>query len=260
VSEQGKAADPVEAPSVDDAAPVETPAEPAPPSPEQQRIDKLEADLTALRAEQDKVRADARESGSRAQSTADKHAARLEKRIERLSATLEQVAALNMDEPSLRAWRAQQENERLRESITEQTSEVQTERQRAEFQTYSAQLLAEEGIASSDPVLTEAWNKYSAQAKDPSDWKAALSRAVADVRKAEAKVAIEKAKTAAEQAREDERNRIKNERRTTQGPTDQGVAASVSRKPYMDMTDEEFAADSAKKKAERDRKLMRIGR
>ena len=251
MDEQGKAADPVEAPSVDEAAPAETPAEPEQPSPEQQRIARLESDLTALRAEQEKVRAEARESGRRAQSAADSHASRLEKRIERLTGLLNAVATQNMSEPDLRAWRLQQELDSEREARASVDTEAQARRQNEEFQTYSASLLAEEGISSDHPVLTEAWNRFSAQAKDPSEWKAALSRAVAEVRKAEAKAAIEKATKAEAAAREDERNKLKNKSRADSGPVDNGAPGSRSHKPIRDMTEQEFAVYDAEREAER---------
>ena len=260
MDEQGKVADPVETPSVDDAVPDETPAEPEQPAPEPERATKaeLQSELTSVRAELAKVREEARESGSRAQSAADKHAARLEKRIERLSTTLEQIAALNMDEPSLRAWKAQQETEKLREQYSERDSEAASRKAQEDFQAYSAAVLAEEGISSTDPVLRSAWDRYAAGGKDISDWKAALGRAIAEVRKAEAKTAIEKAQEAEKKAREDERAKMKNEKRSNSGSVDQGVSASVSQKRIRDMTEEEFAAYDQAQTEARERRRMAL--
>lgn len=260
MDEQGKVADTEVAPVVDTAAPEETPAETAQPSPDNERVTKLEGTIATLQSELTTVRAEARDSGRRAQSAADSHASRLERRIERLTETLDAVATRGMDENEIRSWKLQRDNERLRESSTERDQSANRQQQEAEFQTYSATVLGEEGIDSKDSVFTEAWSKYSSQAKDPSDWKAALHRAISEVRKAAAKTADEKVKSVEAQAREDERNKIKNENRTRSGPTDQGVAASVTRKAYLDMSDDEFEADSVKKKAERDRRLMRVGR
>lgn len=256
MSEQGKVADPVETPSVDDAAPVETPAEPEQPSPEQERVNKLEGELGSLKGELEKARAEARESGRRAQSAADSHASRLEKRIERLNGLLTAIASQSMTEPDLRAWKLQQELDNEREARATVDTEAQTRRQQEDFQTYSAQLLAEEGISSTDPVLMEAWGRFSAQAKDPSDWKPALVRAVAEVRKAEAKTATERAKTAVEKALEDERNKAKNKQRESSGPVDNGAPGSRSHKPIREMTAEEFAVYDAQRENERRARQM----
>ncbi len=255
---EGKAAAEVETPVVDTADPTEAPAEPQAPSPEPEFVIKaeLQTELNSLRAELKTARDEGNESGRRAQRAADTHASRLEKRIERLAGLLDVVATRGMDESEAQAWKLRQELEKEREARSTGDSEVQRQRQEDDWRTYSSAVLAEEQIAADNPTLKEAWGRYSAGAKDPSDWKAALGRAVAEVRKAELKDAQAKAKEAEGKAREDERAKIRNERRSSAGPVDQGAPGGSGAKKVADMSEEEFTAYKAQRDDERVRRRM----
>lgn len=245
-------------PAVDAAVEEEAPAAPLEPSPEKEPVTKaeLKAEIASLREELRAKTEEANESGRRAQRTADSQASRLEKRIERYSALLDEVATRGMDEPDIRAWKYRQEAEREREKSAGYDAESQERKAREDFASYSSQVLTEEQIDRENPVFKEAWNRYIGQAKDQSDWKVALTRAVADVRKNEAKTARDDASKAAERAREDERAKARNVKRQAAGPIDNGAVGSVSQKSVADMTDAEFDAVKAQVDEQRMRRRM----
>lgn len=258
MDEKETAAADAPAPVVDTADEAAAPAEPSKPSPEPERVTKAEyqTEIARLNEQLRLTREEATEGSRRAQRAADTHASRLEKRIERQQALLDEVATRGMDESDVRAWRSQRELDREREKSASYDSEAQVRRAEEDFRAYSTQVLSEEAIDQQNPVFKEAWGRFSAQAKDPSDWKAALNRAVAEVRKDEVKKAREEAKTAEQRARDDERAKVRNEKRESAGTTSEGVVGSVGKKKIENMTEAEFDAYDKQREEERNRRRM----
>ena len=222
MTEETKVAAETETPSLDEAAKVETPT--GSPDPQETTPDPaaLKADIAALREELKATEAKAKEAieaHRRSQGTTDAVSKRLEKRIERIQAELENIVTSGMDEGQVRAWRLQRELEELASS---RTTEVDVQREREEFATWSGPFLQEEGIPPTDPALNEVFNRLAASGKNAADWKIALTRAVAQVHKQRAEESEKKAKEREDKAREDERNKLKNEKRSGLGPLDGG--------------------------------------
>lgn len=164
-----------------------------------------------------------------------------------------------MDENEARAWKA----ERALERAQEVTSTVSAEKEREEavrsFQERSTSYLSSEGIKPDDPRLTAAFAKYSAEAKSYDDWDKALLKAVADIHKDEKTKTAAEVKAAIEKAREEERARLRNEQRQSDGPVDKGQPSSTNKKiDWLNLSDEEFRRLEAERDAERHRRLRNI--
>lgn len=166
-------------------------------------------------------------------------------KIAKLEATLEAVATRGMDESEVRLWKAERAAERASEATNQVSQQQEYEQAQAAFQQKSAAYLASEGIKPNDERLTTAFSKYAQEAKTYADWDNALIRAVAEVHKAEAKRVADEAKSAVDKAREEERVKLRNEQRASEGKLDKGQPASTSKVDFATMSDEEFKAYDA---------------
>lgn len=172
-------------------------------------------------------------------------------KIQKLETALEAVATRGMDESEARLWKAERAVERANETSTQVTAQQEYETAQRAFAEKSSAFLASEGIDAKDERLTASFAKYAAEAKTYADWDNALIRAVADVRKDEAKKATLTVKEQVEKAREEERAKLRNEQRSTEGKLDKGSPAAAGKVDYASMSDAEFIALEAEKTAER---------
>lgn len=187
-------------------------------------------------------------------------------KLSKLETRFEELAIRGMEEPEARAWKAERALERANETVQNAGQAQEYERAAAEFQQRSAAYLQEEGVKADDPRLTNAFAKLAADAKSPSDWDKALYGAVSVVHRdnatkltAETTKLAADSKSAVEKAREEERAKLRNEQRTTDGPIDKGQPSSPApgAKKTWDMTDEEFKAYDAARDADRRRRMQR---
>ncbi len=175
-----------------------------------------------------------------------------QKAIAKVEARLETVATRGMDETEARLWRAQRAEERAAEASSTVSNAQEYERVAAEFQQRSASYLASEGIKSDDPVLTAAFSKFTSESKSYADWDTGLVRAVAEVHKARAKALADEQKGLSDKVREEERAKLRNEQRTSEGAVDKGAPASNGQKKAVwDMSEEEFKTYDAQRDQER---------
>ena len=108
--------------------------------------------------------------------------------------------------------------------------------------------MEEEGIDSKDPILMEAFKKYGDGYQTQADLRAALGRAVGKVHAARAKAEAASVADREKKAREDERAKLRNEKRQEEGKVDKGTPASASPnsgKNILSMTPEEWTAFNA---------------
>lgn len=175
-------------------------------------------------------------------------------RIAKLETRMEDLATRGMDENEAKLWKA----ERALERAHEQTSTVSAAQAHDEnvrsFQERTNPYLASEGIKSDDPRLTAAFAKYSADAKSPDDWDKAVYKAVADIHKDERNTTASEVKAQIEKAREEERAKLRNEQRQSDGPVDKGQPSSTKKTDWLNMSGEEFKRLEAEKDAERQRR------
>lgn len=259
MDKQGQADTPAADVPLEGTPATDAPAEPTQPPSDQDRVTTLESEIATLRTELATATSKLGETDGRsrgAQRTADQLAARLERRIERLASQLDAVATRGMDENEARTWKLQQELEKERESRTTTDSNTIRLQQEEEFRVFSSTMLAEEQLDPNNPTLKAAFDRFAATAKDPSDWKVALTRAIAEVRKDEAKTAAQKTKEAVDKAREDERKKLLNKSREASGPLDTGNQGAISKKPVDQMDDAEFAAYWEQRRADINRRRM----
>lgn len=224
------------------AAPEGGKAEPSALSPKD--LESLETRLTAELVS-------ARKAAQRAESKSDVVEKRAEARIRRLETQLEAIATRGMDENESRAYKAERELERTRETQTEGDRQRENEKAWQDFQTRGATLLAEEGIARTDPRLTAAFQKHAASATTTADWDIALARSIAEVHKDDLRKAKEDGKTAADRAREEERSKQKNTQRREEGPTDKGSPAGGAPKDWTGATDKEVIEELDRRRQRR---------
>lgn len=227
-----------EVPAAPEAVKAETP--PLTPGDLSKLEDKLTAELVA-----------ARKAAQRAESKTDVVDKRTEQRIRRIETMLEAIATRGMDEPDARAWKAERALERVNEAQSEQTQQQQYEASWRDFQSRGASLLQEEGIARDDPRLTAAFQRYAANAASTNDWDVALVRAISDVHKDEQRKAREEVKTVADKTREEERAKTRNEKRSSEGPTDKGSPSTAAPKDWANATNDEVLAELQRRRERR---------
>lgn len=163
------------------------------------------------------------------------------KRIDKLEGELLEV--------SLRGLEPQQvEIERLKRQVQRDTDNRAAPDANAEvsaFNVWSKSFLEEEGIASNDPVLAESFQKYGEGWQTQADLRVALTRSIARVHAERAKTARADSATAVVKAREEERAKLRNETRQSEGKVDKGNPASNSSKSILQMSDTEWKAFQA---------------
>lgn len=179
-------------------------------------------------------------------------------RLAKLESRLEDLATRGMEEHEARAWRAERALERAQEQTTTVSAEQEREQAVRSFQERSTTYLSEEGIKPDDPRLTAAFAKYSAEAKTYDDWDKALVRAVADIHKDERNKTAAEVKAQIDKAREEERAKLRNEQRASDGPVDKGQPSSNKKIDWLNLSDEEFKRLEAEKDAERQRRIRNI--
>ena len=193
----------------------------------------IEEKVSARQAEIDKQLEAAYKTLRRGEAKSDT----LVKKVERLEQ--EQF------ENSLRGMEPQQQEiEKLkRQTQQAQSPSVDPNAELASFNAYARSVLEEESISDKDPVLTEWFQKYAEAGQTASDWKIALTRAVAKVRTEESKKARSESAEREKKAREEERAKLRNENRQAEGKVDKGTPASATaQKNFLTMSSEELEA------------------
>lgn len=151
-----------------------------------------------------------------------------QKRIDKLEAELLEVSLRGL-EP------AQVEVEKLRRQVQRdadsRSAPPDPDAEVAAFKGWSSSYLEEEQIGPDDPVLKASFQRYADGWQGAADLRVALTRAVADVRKEQAKAARSEAAEREKKAREDERAKLRNEKRAEDGKVDKGAAAPASASP-----------------------------
>ena len=227
----------------------ETPAEPSTPAPLT-----VEAIREALLPEVRREMKAAYDAARRAEAKAERAPEKFREFMAPIEEAVESLLTRDMTDDARDAFRAKRDLARA----TRTDPEAEQQRHISEFQAEAASILEEEGIKADDPILVAAYQKYVAGAKSPAQWRTALGRSIGAVHKERA-AGNEKSVTDREKkAREDERNKILNEKREKDGPIDKGQPASSAKKNVMDMSDDEWRTYEAARDAER--KAQRIGR
>lgn len=231
-----------EAPAQDASQPAETDKQDTPPL-------TIESIREAVIPEIKKELKAAYDAARRAEAKSDVIPQKFSARIERLESLLEDAVTRGMEENEARAWKATRALEREKEDKEPQSPEVLWQ----SFQMEAGDILADEGLKAED--INEFWNERVKAARNPSQWRDALLRSIADFRKAEVRKAREEGKTLADKAREEERKKAINEQRKEDGPIDRGQPASSGPKDWAKASDEEVASELERRKADRLRKL-----
>lgn len=221
----------------------ETPQETSPQYLTREEVDAIiEEKVAARQAEIDKQLEAAYKTLRRGEGKSDT----LLKKVERLEQ--EQF------ENSLRGLEPQQQDlERLkRQSLRDSESrnaQADPNAEVASFQAWATSVLAEEGIAGTDPILTEAFQKYGEGWTSQADLRVAMTRAIAKVRTEEAKKAKAESADREKKAREEERTKLRNENRQAEPRLDKGTpAATAKNKSLLTMTQEEWDAFNASRR------------
>ena len=214
----------------------------------------VEAIRDALLPEVRKEMKAAYDAARRAEAKAERAPEKFREFVAPLEEAIEGLLTRDMTDDAREAFRAKRDLARA----TRQDPEAEQQRHIAEFQAEASSILEEEGIKADDPVLVAAYQKYVAGAKSPAQWRTAFGRSIAAVHKDRASNSERSITEREKKAREDERNKILNEKREKDGPIDKGQPASSAKKNVMDMSDDEWKAYEAARDAER--KSQRIAR
>lgn len=167
-----------------------------------------------------------------------------QKRIEKLEGELLEVSLRGLEPQQQEVERLKRQVQREADSRTAPSADAEV----AKFNEWSRPFLEEEGIPSNDATLTEAFQKYGEGWTTQADLKVALTRAVAQVRKAEAKKAVADSAEQVKKAREEERAKARNTERQSEGKLDRGTPAASNRKDFISMSDEEWKAFNASRR------------
>lgn len=207
----------------------------------------LDAIREAFQTEIAKSLKPAYDAARRAEAKAERAPERFREFVAPIEEAVESLLTRDMTDDAREAFKAKRDLARA----TRQDPEVEQQREVAAFQQEAASVLEEEGIKADDPVLVAAYQKYVAGAKSPAQWRTALGRSIAAVHKDRAVRSESTVSEREKKAREDERNKILNEKREKDGPVDRGLPTSTGKVDYLHMSDEEFARIEAAKDAER---------
>lgn len=159
-------------------------------------------------------------------------------RIAKLEGKLEDLATRGMAPEEVRIWKLERQVERDAEARA-QTANPDVEL--SAFESDATSILEEESIDRKDPVLNEAFQRFANGWRSSADLKVALTRAVAAVHKEREQTARTESAEREKKAREDERTKLRNEKRQSEGPVDKGTPASPVRSKHpLEMTEEEL--------------------
>lgn len=114
----------------------------------------------------------------------------------------------------------------------------------ASFRAWAAPVLEEERIDPNDPVLVASFERHGSGWQNAADLRVAMTRAVADVHKEQAKKARSESAERENKAREEERAKLRNEQRQGDGKVDKATPATPARsgmpKNVLSMSPEEW--------------------
>lgn len=214
----------------------------------------IEALTSALLPEIEKRLKPAYDAARRAEAKAERAPSQVMSQIEPMRAALDEILTRDLNDDQKARYRAERA---LADS--QRTDPAQAaEREQEVFRQEASSVLAEEGVNADDPVFVEAYQRYGQNAKNPAQWRLVLGRAIAEVHKTKAKQAEGTYAEREKKAREDERTKLRNEQRETEGVVDRGAGASSgAKKDWLSMSPEEFAKFDAAKEAERSARRMR---
>ena len=216
----------------------------------------IEAMKEALLPEIRKELKSAYDAARRAEAKAERAPQADIERLTPIQQAVEELLTRDLSDDAKEAFKAKRDLAR----VTRPDPAADHDREITVFQQEVSSILEEEGIPANHPVLSQAWDKHSQSAKTPAQWRTAFGRAVAEVRKDEAKKAGASVADEVKKAREDERTKVLNEHREKEGPIDRAQPASSNGKTdYLAMTDEEFKRVEAAKDAERKARRLRAG-
>lgn len=167
-----------------------------------------------------------------------------QKRIDKLETELFDLSVRGADPQAIEIEKLKRQVQRDADSRTAPDANAEV----AAFNAWSKSFLEEEGIASNDPVLAEAFKRYGDGWQTQADLKVALTRAIARVRTEEAKKAKSDSAEAVKKAREEQDAKHRNETRQSEGKVDKGTPASAAKRNFLTMTSEELAAFNASRR------------
>ncbi len=214
----------------------------------------IEAITAALLPAFEKSLKPAYDTARRAEAKAERAPQQVMSQIEPMRAALDEILTRDLNDDQKARYKAERA---LADS--QRTDPAQAaEREQEVFRSEAVSVLAEEGVSADDPTFVEAYQRYGQNAKTPAQWRLTLGRAIAEVHKAKAKQSEGTFAEREKKAREDERTKIRNEQRETEGIVDRGAGASSgAKKDWLAMSPEEFAKFDAAKEAERSARRMR---
>lgn len=146
------------------------------------------------------------------------------KRIEKLETELFDISLRGLDPQAVEIEKLKRQAQRA-DPVSDPNSEASA------FQGWATPYLEGEAINSEDPVLKASFQKYAEGWTNAADLRVALTRAVADVHKDAAKKAKSESADREKKAREDERAKLRNEKRQEDGKIDKGTVAGKASGP-----------------------------
>lgn len=161
------------------------------------------------------------------------------KELQKIRAEIDELSLRGLEPEKAELVKLQRQVQRDAES---RNAPVDSNAELAQFNAYAKSVLEEEGIAGTDPVLTEWFKKYGEGYQTQADLRVALTRAIAKVRTEEAKKAKADSADREKKAREEERAKLRNEKRQEEGKVDRGTPAAGQSKNFLTMSSEELEA------------------
>ena len=167
-----------------------------------------------------------------------------QKRIDRLEQELFEVSVRGMEPDRIELERLKRQSQRdaeTRAAPLDPSTEV------ASFQGWSASVLEEEQIDPKDPILKSAFERYADGWQNAADLRVALTRAVATVLREREKTARAQSGDREKKAREEERAKLRNETRQSEGKVDRSAPETTARagKSVLHMNPQEWEAFKA---------------
>ena len=141
------------------------------------------------------------------------------KRIDKLETELFDISLRGLDPQAVEIEKLKRQAQRADSNVPDPNSEASA------FQGWATPYLEGEAINSEDPVLKASFQKHAEGWQNAADLRVALTRAVADVHKDAAKKAKSESADREKKAREDERAKLRNEKRQEDGKIDKGTVA-----------------------------------
>lgn len=189
------------------------------------------------------------DAARRAEAKAEAANKKASDNVASLEVALEAAATVGMDEKDRELWKARRALERQTQSRTVPEPDVESQRQ--EFMSESLSILEELGIPANDPEFRQLWEEHVSSQGTFAQGRRGLTKAIDLYRKGEVKKAAAGVTEREQKAREDERAKLRNETRVSEGKVDKGAPTGAVKRDWLAMPDKDFDAIEVQREAER---------